>query len=69
MTNQLELKIYELETALADYKARIVLLEDRIEYLEKRPNLYQRKDTAGQPTGMVYVKGQNKKHNDTVETR
>ena len=69
MTNQLELKIYELEKDLADYKTRIVSLEDRIEYLEKRQNLYQRKDTAGQPTGMVYAKGQNKKHNDTAETR
>lgn len=56
MTNQLELKIYELETALADYKARIVYLEDRIEYLSAS-------------RCRAAIAELNKKNNDTAETR
>tara|TARA_R110002074_G_scaffold75215_5_gene172168 strand:- start:621 stop:854 length:234 start_codon:yes stop_codon:yes gene_type:complete len=54
MTNQLELKIYELED-------KVSMCLKRIEELEARP-LYQRKDATGQPTGMVYAKGQTKNH-------
>ena len=61
MTNQLELKIYELED-------KVSMCLKRIEELEAR-TLYQRKDATGQPTGTVYVQGQTKKHSDTAETR
>jgi len=43
-------------------KSIIEDLERRIEKLEARPLLYQRKDTFGNPTGMVYIQGQSKLH-------
>jgi len=58
MTNQLELKIYELED-------KVSMCLKRIEELESR-TLYQRKDATGQPTGMVYVQGQTKTHAPTA---
>ena len=37
-------------------------LEKRIEKLEARPVLYQRRDASGNPTGLVYSVGQNALH-------
>lgn len=58
MTNQLELKIHELED-------KVSMCLKRIEYLENRIP-YQTKDASGQPTGVLYVQGQTKTHAPTA---
>ena len=46
-------------------KRQIKELKERIEKLEDRPILYQRKDSFGRATGTVYKQGQNTLHNPT----
>jgi len=48
-------KIIMLEESIRDLQARI-------EKLEARPLLYQRKDTTGNASGLVYAQGQNALH-------
>ncbi len=48
-------KIIMLEESIRDLQARI-------EKLEARPLLYQRKDTSGNAAGLVYAQGQNALH-------
>ena len=43
-------------------KQIIDLLTQRIEKLESRPVLYQRRGTLGNTTGLVYAQGQNALH-------
>ena len=43
-------------------KETIADLLKRIEKLEARPLLYQRNDSLGNPTGLVYSQGQTKLH-------
>ena len=45
-----------------DIEKTILDLEKRIEKLESRPLLYQRRDIFGNATGLVYAQGQNALH-------
>jgi len=63
MDNRMEVRIIELEDELKQNIETISLLTKRIDKLEARPIMYQRQDYTGNPTGMVYIHGQNKIHN------
>lgn len=45
-----------------DIEKQIADLQRRIEKLEARPVLYQRRGTLGNATGLVYAQGQNALH-------
>jgi len=59
----MEVRIIELEYENKQNIETISLLTKRIDKLEARPIMYQRQDYTGNPTGMVYIHGQNKIHN------
>ena len=63
MDNRMEVRIIELEYENKQNIKTISLLTKRIDKLEARPIMYQRQDYTGNPTGMVYIHGQNKIHN------
>ena len=63
MHSRMEVRIIELEDELKQNIETLSLLTQRIEKLEARPIMYQRQDYTGNPTGMVYIHGQNKIHN------
>jgi hypothetical protein len=63
MDNRMEVRIIELEYENKQNIETISLLTKRIDKLEARPIMYQRQDYTGNPTGMVYIHGQNKIHN------
>ena len=63
MDNRMEVRIVELEYENKQNIKTISLLTKRIDKLEARPIMYQRQDYTGNPTGMVYIHGQNKIHN------
>jgi len=63
MDNRMEVRIVELEYENKQNIETISSLTKRLEKLEARPIMYQRQDYTGNPTGMVYIHGQNKIHN------
>ena len=63
MDNRMEVRIIGLEYENKQNIETISLLTKRIDKLEARPIMYQRQDYTGNPTGMVYIHGQNKIHN------
>ena len=63
MDKRMEVRIIELEYENKQNIETISLLTKRIDKLEARPIMYQRQYYTGNPTGMVYIHGQNKIHN------
>ena len=63
MYSRMEVRIIELEDELKQNIETLSSLTQRIEKLEARPTLYQRKSVYGEPTGIVYTHGQTKAHN------
>ncbi len=62
MYSRMEVRIIELEDELKQNIETLSSLTQRIEKLEARPTLYQRKSVYGEPTGIVYTHGQTKAH-------
>ena len=62
MHSRMDARIIELEDANEQNTQTISSLIARIEKLEARPTLYQRKSVYGEPTGIVYTHGQTKAH-------
>ena len=62
MYSRMDARIIELEDEVEQNKQIIDLLTQRIEKLESRPVLYQRRGTLGNTTGLVYAQGQNALH-------
>ena len=62
MHSRMDARIIELEYANEQNIQTINSLIARIEKLEARPTLYQRKSVYGEPTGIVYTHGQTKAH-------
>ena len=62
MHSRMDARIIELEYANEQNTQTICSLIARIENLEARPTLYQRKSVYGEPTGIVYTHGQTKAH-------
>ena len=62
MHSRMEVRIIELEDELKQNIETLSSLTQRIEKLEARPTLYQRKSVYGEPTGIVYTHGQTKAH-------
>ena len=62
MHSRMDARIIELEYVNEQNKEIINSLIARIEKLEARPTLYQRKSVYGEPTGIVYKHGQTKAH-------
>lgn len=62
MHSRMDARIIELEYANEQNKEIINSLIARIEKLEARPVLYQRRSTSGDATGLVYAQGQNALH-------
>jgi len=58
----MDARIIELEYVNEQNKEIINSLIARIEKLESRPVLYQRRSTSGDATGLVYAQGQNALH-------
>jgi len=58
----MDARIIELEYANEQNTQTISSLIARIEKLEARPTLYQRKSVYGEPIGIVYTHGQTKAH-------
>ena len=66
MHSRMDARIIELEDEMEQTTQLINSLTQRIEKLEARPILYQRRNTSGDATGLVYAQGQNALH-DPVE--
>ena len=62
MYSRMDARIIELEDQIEQNIQIISLLTQRIEKLEARPALYQRRGTSGDATGLVYAQGQNALH-------
>ena len=62
MHSRMDARIIELEDAMEQNTLTIISLIQRIEKLEDRPLLYQRRSTSGDATGLVYAQGQNALH-------
>ena len=62
MYSRMYARIIELEDELEQTTQLINSLIQRIEKLEARPVLYQRRNTSGDATGLVYAQGQNALH-------
>ena len=62
MHSRMDARIIELEYVNEQNIQTISSLIARIEKLEARPTLYQRKSVYGEPTGIVYTHGQTKAH-------
>ena len=62
MHSRIDARIIELEYINEQNIQTINSLIARIEKLEARPTLYQRKSVYGEPTGIVYTHGQTKAH-------
>ena len=62
MHSRMDARIIELEDEVEQTTQLINSLTQRIEKLESRPVLYQRRSTSGDATGLVYVQGQNALH-------
>ena len=62
MHSRMDARIIELEDAMEQTTQLINSLTQRIEKLEARPILYQRRNTSGDATGLVYAQGQNALH-------
>ena len=62
MHSRMDARIIELEYINEQNIQTISSLIARIEKLEARPTLYQRKSVYGEPTGIVYTHGQTKAH-------
>jgi septal ring factor EnvC (AmiA/AmiB activator) len=62
MHSRMDARIIELEYANEQNTQTISSLIARIEKLEARPTLYQRKSVYGEPIGIVYTHGQTKAH-------
>jgi hypothetical protein len=58
----MDARIIELEDEVEQTTQIINSLIQRIEKLEARPVLYQRRSTSGDTTGLVYAQGQNALH-------
>ena len=59
MHSRMDARIIELEDEVEQTTQLINSLTQRIEKLEARPLLYQRRSTSGDATGLVYAQGQN----------
>ena len=62
MYSRMDARIIELEDEVEQTTQLINSLTQRIEKLEARPALYQRRGTLGNSTGLVYAQGQNALH-------
>jgi hypothetical protein len=62
MHSRIDARIIELEYINEQNIQTINSLIARIEKLEARPTLYQRKSVYGEPTGIVYTHRQTKAH-------
>jgi len=62
MHSRMDARIIELEDAMEQNTQTIISLMHRIEKLEDRPLLYQRRGISGNATGLVYAQGQNALH-------
>ena len=62
MHSRMDARIIELEDAMEQNTLTIISLIQRIEKLEDRPLLYQRRGISGNATGLVYAQGQNALH-------
>jgi hypothetical protein len=62
MHSRMDARIIELEDEVEQTTQLINSLIQRIEKLEARPTLYQRKSVYGEPIGIVYTHGQTKAH-------
>ena len=62
MYSRMDARIIELEDQIEQNTQTINSLIQRIEKLEARPVLYQRRGTSGNATGLVYAQGQNALH-------
>ena len=62
MYSRMDARIIELEDQIEQNTETITSLIHRIEKLEARPVLYQRRNTSGDATGLVYAQGQNALH-------
>ena len=59
MHSRMDARIIELEDEVEQTTQIINSLIQRIEKLEARPVLHQRRSTSGDATGLVYAQGQN----------
>ena len=62
MHSRMDARIIELEDEVEQTTQLINSLTQRIEKLEARAVLYQRRGTSGNATGLVYAQGQNALH-------
>ena len=62
MYSRMDARIIELEDEVEQTTQLINSLTQRIEKLEARPVLYQRRNTSGDAIGLVYAQGQNALH-------
>ena len=62
MYSRMDARVIELEDQIEQTTQLINSLIQRIEKLEARPALYQRRGTSGDATGLVYAQGQNALH-------